>query len=379
MASASTSSPAIEQVPQGLSPAAPVLCTSNDDVVLHNRYIETDGIGVELRGNCDVHIVNSHIVAGNIGILASANGDILIENSYIEGGNGALQVSGNGDVEYSGSTFRGGIRVTGRGEVVDLGGNDVDARGAGRTGYTTGTEQNPANVVLGPGGIRVQGADGTVVVGAGGVRAEDEHEGSVVVGPGGVRSQSGSGQVAVTPGRVTATSGGDTVVVEGGYVRVTGANRVTGNWRAGGRYSAADTSQILIDLGARETNGTIELNLAGDVLFEFDRADIRPAAAAELERVAHVLHHRATGEVIIEGHTDSVGDPGYNQTLSERRAVAVMNWLNANESIPVQLMKGRGLGSSSPIAHNTMPNGSDNPAGRAQNRRVEIRFAASRQ
>jgi outer membrane protein OmpA-like peptidoglycan-associated protein len=373
------------QVPQGLRQSSPVVC-SDDDVVISGRYIETDGIAIQIRPGCgDVSIVNSHIVAGNIGVDISGNGDVVIQNSHIEGGRVALAVSGNGDIEYGGSTFRGGIQITGSGELTDLGGNDVDRFGQGQAaGAGTGTSSSPsqpARVTLGPGGIRIQDAEGgRARVTGGRVRTENERQGQVVVGPSGVRTRSAEGEVGVTPGGMTATTPTSTVSVGGGYLRVQSANAsVTGNWRQGdGRYSAADTAQILIDLGAREENGTISLNLAGDVLFDFDRADVRRDAAAQLSRVAHVLRHRATGEVIIEGHTDSVGDPNYNLALSERRAVAVMHWLNAYENVPANLMKGRGLGASKPIAHNTMPDGSDDPAGRARNRRVEIRFAAAR-
>ena len=81
-------------------------------------------------------------------------------------------------------------------------------------------------------------------------------------------------------------------------------------------------------------------------------------------------------DIFVVGHTDSVGDNAYNQKLSERRAVSVMHWLNTHESIPAHLMKGQGMGAKKPIAYNTMPDGSDNPEGRAKNRRVEIRFAS---
>ena len=74
---------------------------------------------------------------------------------------------------------------------------------------------------------------------------------------------------------------------------------------------------------------------------------------------------------------DSVGDDTYNPKLSEARAIAVMRWLNVNEGIPLELMRGQGMGAKKPIVHNTHPDGSDDPAGRAKNRRVEIRFSTS--
>lgn len=86
----------------------------------------------------------------------------------------------------------------------------------------------------------------------------------------------------------------------------------------------------------------------------------------------------AYGEIYVIGHTDSVGSDESNQNLSEGRAVSVMRWLNARERVPADLMRGRGMGEKKPIAYNTLPDGRDNPAGRAQNRRVELRFAAKR-
>ncbi len=67
-----------------------------------------------------------------------------------------------------------------------------------------------------------------------------------------------------------------------------------------------------------------------------------------------------------------MGSDAHNLDLSQARAVAVMRWLNRSEGIPTEIMVGQGLGAKKPITHNTMPDGSDNPEGRARNRRVEI-------
>lgn len=111
--------------------------------------------------------------------------------------------------------------------------------------------------------------------------------------------------------------------------------------------------------------------LSGDVLFDFDKADLRPDAIATLEQVSRSLEQRHPGAVLrVEGHTDSKGSDGYNQTLSERRAVSVRNWLHDHSSfgsIEIQ-----GFGESRPLAPNTGPNGEDSPQGRQLNRRVEI-------
>ena len=148
-------------------------------------------------------------------------------------------------------------------------------------------------------------------------------------------------------------------------------------WRVVTRSTEYDTEQVLVELGAKTVDDTIQLQLAGDVLFDFDSSAIRPDAAVQLAKVAHVLRDRSVGEVTLVGHTDSIGTDQYNQKLSEARAVAVMRWLNQKEQIPAALMVARGVGSTKPIAYNTMPDGTDNPSGRAKNRRVEIGFGTS--
>jgi outer membrane protein OmpA-like peptidoglycan-associated protein len=78
------------------------------------------------------------------------------------------------------------------------------------------------------------------------------------------------------------------------------------------------------------------------------------------------------GKVLIEGHTDSKGSPDLNLELSKRRAEAVKDWLVKKKRIPKSIITTRGFGETKPVAPNTNPDGSDNPQGRQQNRRVEI-------
>jgi outer membrane protein OmpA-like peptidoglycan-associated protein len=180
---------------------------------------------------------------------------------------------------------------------------------------------------------------------------------------------------------VKVSVGGEqlTVVRDGNAVRLGSGAAVTvsGDWRTREPRFDVNDSSILVGLGAVEEAGRMRLNLAGDVLFDFDSTAIRRDAASELSKVAYVIRSRSAGQVEVIGHTDSVGDDAYNQRLSEARALAVIRWLNAQEGIPSDVMVGRGMGESEPVAYNTMPNGADNPDGRAQNRRVEIRFATT--
>jgi outer membrane protein OmpA-like peptidoglycan-associated protein len=66
---------------------------------------------------------------------------------------------------------------------------------------------------------------------------------------------------------------------------------------------------------------------SADVLFDFDKADLRSEARPALTKVADVLRAHAKAVTLIQGHTDGKGTDQYNQPLSERRAEAVRRWL----------------------------------------------------
>ena len=140
---------------------------------------------------------------------------------------------------------------------------------------------------------------------------------------------------------------------------------------AAGVSARVDPVQAALkDLGARVTAREIKIDLAADVLFDFDKADLRSEAGPALEKVAAVLRAYPKGAVAIDGHTDGKGADQYNQKLSERRAESVRRWLaNAGIATP---MGARGWGKTKPVAPNVKPDGSDDPIGRQKNRRVEI-------
>lgn len=137
-----------------------------------------------------------------------------------------------------------------------------------------------------------------------------------------------------------------------------------------GRSEALE--QAMKDLKAAETPQEIKVNLSADVLFDFDKATLKPEAEPALQRVATVVKSYPTSEVFIDGHTDGKGSDSYNQPLSERRAAAVGNWLVTNAGLSPGRLHTRGWGKTKPVAPNTKPNGADDPEGRAKNRRVEI-------
>lgn len=102
------------------------------------------------------------------------------------------------------------------------------------------------------------------------------------------------------------------------------------------------------------------------IYFEHDRTDFMPRARIQLDQLLRFLKKHPTMKVEIIGHTDSVGSDSYNQQLSIRRSAAVIAWL-VDKGIDRKRLSSSGFGSSVPIATNATS------AGRAQNRRVEIK------
>ena len=128
----------------------------------------------------------------------------------------------------------------------------------------------------------------------------------------------------------------------------------------------------LKELKAEVTATEIKIDLAADVLFDFDKAEIKKQAEPALQNLATVLKANPGAKVAIEGHTDGRGADDYNQKLSEARAASVKQWLVTNAQVEGANIATRGWGKTKPVAHNTRPDGSDDPEGRAKNRRVEI-------
>jgi outer membrane protein OmpA-like peptidoglycan-associated protein len=137
-------------------------------------------------------------------------------------------------------------------------------------------------------------------------------------------------------------------------------------------YAVENLAARIDDLRVKETDLEIRVELAADVLFDFDKANIRPAAEPVLRRAAALLEEKGTGVVRIEGHTDAKGSDAYNQPLSERRAAAVKSWLTAKGGLAGMTFTTKGFGSTRPVAPNTKADGSDDPDGRQKNRRVDI-------
>ena len=100
------------------------------------------------------------------------------------------------------------------------------------------------------------------------------------------------------------------------------------------------------------------------VLFDFDKADLRPEAGSELDSLVLFLKKYPNSQLGIAGHTDDMGSDEYNLDLSERRAKAVFDYL-ISKDIPAGRLRSRGFGESRPVADNATEEG------RQKNRRVE--------
>ena len=125
------------------------------------------------------------------------------------------------------------------------------------------------------------------------------------------------------------------------------------------------------NLEASETDRGVVVNLP-DVLFEFGRATLTSDAREKVHGIAGVLNARARDrQVAIEGHADALGSDTFNQQLSERRAQSVAIVL-ADSGVSRSRITTQGFGERYPLAPNTNANGTDNPASREKNRRVEV-------
>ena len=139
-------------------------------------------------------------------------------------------------------------------------------------------------------------------------------------------------------------------------------------------FRVEDLGGKVQDLQVKESAAEVRIELAADVLFDFDKAEILPKAQNALNQAAVFIRDKAKGAVRIEGHTDAKGADSYNQKLSERRALAVKAWLTDKEGLRNAQFLTQGFGARKPKAPNQKPDGVDDPEGRRQNRRVEIIF-----
>jgi outer membrane protein OmpA-like peptidoglycan-associated protein len=137
-------------------------------------------------------------------------------------------------------------------------------------------------------------------------------------------------------------------------------------------FQVEDMGGKVENLEVKETATEVRIELQADVLFDFDKAELLPKAQKTLAQAAGIVRDKSKGKARIDGYTDAKGSDAHNQDLSERRAAAVETWFKTKGNLKNVSFVTQGFGAKHPVAPNTKPDGSDDPAGRQKNRRVEI-------
>ena len=123
-------------------------------------------------------------------------------------------------------------------------------------------------------------------------------------------------------------------------------------------------NQLEVLLEPISSNNKIVLN---NVFFDFDKTDVKPASFVELDKLVELLQKNPTIKIEISGHTDNKGDDLYNQTLSQKRAESVVNYLTQKGILKTRLVA-KGYGKTQPVAPN------DTEENKAKNRRTEVKI-----
>ena len=294
---------------------------------------------------------------------AKCDGNVLISGSTVFGSDGSASTStGNGVIINNGD---------GAGTIVE---GDVSINYGG-DGSGTYVDNSDAYIYLivnsdGTGSYRSRTLSISLNDNGGGFYDNSETDETIYIkgdGSGNYKTPStsiinnGDGSGLYISENLRITNNGDgTAFVNG--VRITDAPRVE-PLPALGKFPPVESLKPV------ESCGTV-ITLEDSILFDFGESDIRPDAAHTLSKLATVLNDAKVPAAHIYGHTDSVSDEAFNQKLSEDRANAVSAELKKDGVSAI--LDATGYGESKPIAPNENADGSDNPAGRALNRRVEI-------
>ena len=210
-------------------------------------------------------------------------------------------------------------------------------------------------------GSTVLGGDGSMSTSSGATAVTNNGDGSGTYSDGKVSiTNNGDGSGTYSDGKVSITNLGDgSAIVNDATVSakpVPKAGKV-------GTFPSIDAAKPV------QSCGTV-ITLEDSVLFDFGSSDLRSEASTTLINLATVLKDSKAPKVQVQGHTDSVSDDASNQTLSEQRAKAVTEALTSNGV--TASIESVGYGETKPVAPNENSDGSDNPAGRRLNRRVEV-------
>ncbi len=165
-------------------------------------------------------------------------------------------------------------------------------------------------------------------------------------------------------------SRGHAYVFTGDKYRFT-TTRATVNTMEVKRTDPDDTVSLTIYMDTIGLDGTFRVS---NILYDFDKATLRPESYASLDTLVHFMNDNPALSVEIYSFTDGKGSEKYNMDLSQRRAQSVLSYLE-QAGIPVDKMSAKGLGKAHPTAPNQV-NGRDNPDGRQANRRTELRIIA---
>jgi outer membrane protein OmpA-like peptidoglycan-associated protein len=145
---------------------------------------------------------------------------------------------------------------------------------------------------------------------------------------------------------------------------------VTANW---GHESYTELGKLgAFDDGSRPTDISSQLKSKGyvdiyGIYFDFGSANLRTESGPILEKIVAFMKGNPAAKVVIEGHTDNVGDAAGNQRLSEQRATSVIGAI-AKQGIDTGRLTAVGYGATKPVGDNSTI------TGRAKNRRVTLRL-----
>ena len=297
--------------------------------------------GITVRpARCDASgsLVSGSTVLGGDGSLTTSSGATAVTNNGDGSGtysDGKVSITNNGD--GSGTYSDGKVAIT------------INGDGSG-----TYSDDHLSVTVNGDG-------SGTYSDSATGEAITLDGKGSGTYSRGGVSiTNNGDGSGSYSDGTISITNLGDgSAIVNDATVSakpVPKAGKV-------GTFPSIDAAKPV------QSCGTV-ITLEDSVLFDFGSSELRDQASTTLTNLATVIKDSKAPKVQVQGHTDSVSDDAFNQKLSEQRAQAVSNALKS-DGVAADL-EAVGYGETKPVAPNENPDGSDNPAGRRLNRRVEV-------
>ena len=331
----------IPPIPMFALPDLSLLTQSTGAFTLDLTRSITSQPGVTVRpARCDASgsLVSGSTVLGGDGSMTTSSGSTAVTNNGDGSGtfsDGKVSIVNNGD--GSGTYSDGKVSIV------------VNGDGSG-----TYSDDHLSVTVNGDGsGTYSDSATGeSIVLGGDGSGTYSRGEVSIVNNGDGSGTYSDATTSIVNEGTGSAIVNGKTVSAK----PVPKAGKV-------GTFPSIDAAK------PAQSCGTV-ITLEDSVLFDFGSSDLRSEASTTLTNLATVLKDSKAPKVQVQGHTDSVSDDASNQTLSEQRAKAVTDALTSDGVTAA--IESVGYGETRPVAPNESSDGSDNPAGRRLNRRVEV-------